>query len=484
MSYEIDKKAIFKKIGYEPHSKEQWQYHESNARFRIPVCGRRFGKSTMAARDIIPKLLHPQRKGMYWIVGPTYDLGEKEFRVIWNDLIVKAQLGKDKRVKKAYRKNTGEMYIEFPWGTRLEVRSATHPETLVGESLDHVIMSEAAKHDNETFERYIRPALGDRRGGADFPTTPEGFNWLYEMWMLGQNPEFEDYSSWRYPSWTNPIVYPGGRQDAEILLIEKTTSKEWFEQEYAAGFSTFVGRIFKDFDETVHVRNHTFNPLWPNYMTFDWGYANPLAAIEFQVDPMGRVYVWREHYKANYTLQEHIAELKDRDNPVGYHLDLCFGDAADPEAAAYVSQNFKHCVADPMAKTNWRQGIDLVNKKLKLYDTGLVADEFGTPIQEPHLIVTHECVSLIREMNMYRAKPKLQSNANESGTNSVAVKIDDHAVDALRYGLVHIFELGAAHHLTDVETANRNDDNSTFFPNGLPHSSSDDNTFFSLGSVI
>jgi hypothetical protein len=100
-------------------------------------------------------------------------LAEKEFRVVWDDLIVKLALGKDKRIRKAYNKKQGDMYIQFPWGTRLEVRSADHPELLVGEALDGAIISEAAKQKKETWERFIRPSLADRRGWASFPTTPE-----------------------------------------------------------------------------------------------------------------------------------------------------------------------------------------------------------------------------------------------------------------------------------------------------------------------
>jgi hypothetical protein len=140
---QIDKAAFFQKIGYKPH-RVQWEYHRSRARFRLPCCGRRMGKSTMAARDLEPDLFTPDRR--YWIVGPTYDLAEKEFRVIWNDLIIGMQMGRDKRIKKAFNKRSGEMFIEFPWQTRIECRSATHPETLVGERLDGAIMSEAAKH--------------------------------------------------------------------------------------------------------------------------------------------------------------------------------------------------------------------------------------------------------------------------------------------------------------------------------------------------
>ena len=314
----LNKAAYFTTIGYEPHSEAQWLFHRAESRFRIPVCGRRFGKSEMAGKDEEPKLIDPSNRGrLTWIVGPTYDLADKEFRVIWNDLIVKMGLGKDKRIKKLYNKRAGDMYIDIPWAGRVEVRSAAHPETLVGDSLSHVIMSEAAKHNADTWERFLRPALADQRGTADFPTTPEGHNWLYMLWQLGRNPENAGiYEAWNFPSWLNTQVYPLGRQDPEILLLERTMAEEEFLQEIAADFSSFKGKIYAEFEENTHVKKHVFRPDWPNYIAFDWGFTAPLAAIEFQVDPWDNIYVWREHYQAYLTLDEHLAIMKQRDQPV------------------------------------------------------------------------------------------------------------------------------------------------------------------------
>jgi hypothetical protein len=441
----VSREAYFQTIDYAPHSAAQAEYHNSKARFRVAVCGRRFGKSTMAGKDLEVKLLPGNYKRRFWIVGPTYDLGEKEFRVVWDDMIVRLQLGRDKRVKKSYSKKQGDMYIEFPWGSRVEVRSADHPESLVGDALDGVIMSEAAKHKQETWERFIRPALADRLGFADFPTTPEGYNWLYELWAFGQNPDIPEYASWKFPSWGNPHVYPEGRTDPEIRLLERTTAPEWFMQEIGADFASFVGKIFPEWDETRHVRKHKFNPAWPNYIAFDWGYTNPLAAIEFQVSPMDEVFVWREHYLAYTTLERHIEILKGRPQPEGYHLDLAFGDAADPEAALVVGTKLIPCLADPEAKTNWRQGIDLMRSFMRMREVG-TADEYGTPLEKPGFFVDNECVNVISELNNYRAKDPIKGqNVPELG-----VKMRDHAIDALRYGLVHLFELGARHHLSEV----------------------------------
>ena len=422
----------------------------SEARFKVACCGRRFGKSTMAARDLEPELMIPRR--WYWIVGPTYDLGEKEFRVIWDDLIVKQQLGKDKRVRKAYNKKSGDMYIEFPWRTRVEVRSAEHPENLVGEGLHGVIMSEAAKHRSDTWERYIRAALADYRGWATFPTTPEGQNWLYKLWQFGINPAMPEYQSWRFPSWENPFVYPGGVEDEEIKLIRATTSDDWFQQEIVADFTAFVGKIYGEFQEDVHVRPHTFNPMWPNYIAFDWGYSHPLAAIEFQIDPWDNVYVWREHYKSYLTLGEHLKQLREREQPPGYHLDMAFGDAADPAAAVTVSEELVGCLAMPEAKENVRQGIDLVKTFLKLRKVDEI-DEYGTPLEMPRLTVAHQCPNTIREFNNYRAQQMTRNTLNPRDPKDGPQKHDDHAMDAIRYGLMHIFVLGCRHHLDEVWTA-------------------------------
>jgi hypothetical protein len=437
------KAALFEIIKYRPHTVQRL-YHNSTARFKVPVCGRRLGKSTMAARDIEPLLL--QRDKRLWIVGPTYDLGEREFRVIWNDLIIGQKLGQDKRIKKSYNKRSGDMMIEFPWGTLLEVKSAEHPERLVGDALDYVIMSEAAKHKPETWTKYVRPTLSDKRGGASFPTTPEGYNWVYDLYQYGKNPERPAWEAWRFPSWENTVIYPGGELDEEIEEMRSTMLPEEFDQEIAALFSSFVGKIFPEWDESTHVTSVPYNPLLPNYVSFDWGYTNPLAAVEFQTDAWDRVRVWRVHYKAYTRLEDHLALMRDRIQPEGYKIDLAFGDAADPEAAATVSRYLAPCIADPEAKTNWRQGIDLIRKFMRDRDTGLVIDEYGTPLQTPGFFVDYSCTDLIKELNNYKAK------GNWTGGNvpEMGQKIQDHAIDALRYGLVHVFELGVQHHLTEV----------------------------------
>lgn len=449
------KERLFKAIGYEPHRGQQ-EFHESPARFRVASCGRRYGKSTMAARDMEPELFIPDR--MFWIVGPTYDLGEKEFRVIWQDLMVKQGLGRDKRIKKAYNKRSGDMYIEFPWNTRLEVRSADHPENLVGEALDGVIMSEAAKHRMDTWERFIRPALADKRGWATFCTTPEGHNWLYDLYLLGIDSQMLDWASWKLPSWQNTIVFPGGRDDPEIKAVERTTSREWFMQEYGAEFTAFVGKIYSEFDEHKHIVDYQYNPNWPNYLFIDWGFVNALCLLDVQISPSDDVYIWRETYVSGERLEQVLEYYKEgsgqanglgwmRDgHPQGHHIKCAYGDAEDPEAVLTVNMKLAPCIALPEAKENWRAGVELVKRFLKAYETGATND-YGEPVTVPKLFVSRDCPNTIKEFQNYKMKPPSKSGLDP---REAPEKKDDHAMDAIRYGLVHLYELGAKYHLEDV----------------------------------
>jgi len=480
--YNINKPALFEMLGYKPMG-HQWEFHNCKKRFRCAVCGRRAGKTSMVAYDRVANLLVPKTQG--WIIGPTYDLSAKEFRIMWDSLIIEFGLGTEKKVKKNFNLRQGDMYIEMPWKSRVEVRSAAKPETLVGEGLDWVIMSEAAKQHEETWQKYIRPALSDKRGTADFVTTPEGKNWLYRLWLLHKSRP-EEWASFKFPSWVNNEVYPGGYDDPEIQAMKETTIEEWFLQEIAAEFTAIVGRIFSEFSEDIHVLDKTyeFNPTWPNYMAFDWGFTAPLAAVEFQVSPRDEIYIWREHYETNRTLEWHIGTIKDRENPPGYRLDGAFGDAADPEAVEYVSQHLVYCQADPDSKM-WLPGIRLMKGAMKEEHDGVSFDEYERPIVKPRYHVDPSCRNHIDEMLGYRAKEGDATNEFK-GAGVVAKGVPDHTIDAVRYAFMHLWSVGVQHHLDEVypEWAKTPRDEYEVIHSGSPHKElqpvASGNTYFSF----
>ena len=430
------KHKYFRSTGYVPHPRQR-EFHNSTARFRTAVCGRRFGKSYMTGKDLGAEMMGTPN-GVFWIVAPTYDLGEKEFRVVWDDLIRKKKLGDDPDTEKAYTKR-GNMYIRLPNNSYLEVKTADNTDGLNGEGLDGVVVAEAAKLPDEIFKQYLRPALADKKGWCVITTTPEGRNWVHDIYKKGKDPAYPHYESWTYPSWENTTKFPLGRDDPEILDMEDVMSEEEFRQEIGASFNSFVHGIFPEFSEDIHVRTLEFNPNWPNYQFWDFGFVGATVCLDVQVDPFDRVYVWREYYETGQTLNDTIRALKDRDNPEGYHIANSFGDAGDPDAIETICQEWAPCIGDGKAKDDWKQGIFHMKRFLKVRKDNL-----------PGILFDPRCYDTLKEIPNYRSGSK---NTKGIIVTEKPVKKDDHAVDAIRYGLNHLFVLGATSHLEDVMDA-------------------------------
>jgi hypothetical protein len=437
----VDMRTLFDKVGFTPHSPAQWEYCESPYRFNIPCCGRRWGKSLATGHRMTHKMFKPETYN--WIVGPTYTLGEKEFRVVYNDF---RKLGLLKYCKTNYSVKQGDMRIQTPWDSVLEVKSAEKPDGLLGEGLSHAVMSETARHSRMIWEQYVEPALSDLKGSCDFPSTPQGYNWYHGLWLLGQAgnvaAESKDvYKSWSFPSWTNPVRFPGGRNDAEIIRIRATVSKHYFEQEYGAMFTSFSGAIYGDeWDDRVHVIEHKFRPEWSNFLAFDYGFANPFVALDIQVDPADRVYVWREYYQRYVSTYEHGEHIRDREQPEGYRIDGMWGDPRGADEAATLALMLGYVASEDTA---WKLGVEEIKRMLR-------PDVTGTP----RIFVDSSCTNLIRQMNQLHVKErsnKVQLNLEEhTGDGNIQHKVDDHAADAFRYFIGPYFVGGAGSHLEDV----------------------------------
>ena len=406
-----------------------------------------------------------------WIVGTSYRIGEKEFRVVWNDY---QQLGLLKYCKKAYSQHQGDMYIRTPWNALILVVSADNQDSLLGEGLSHAILSESARHDRSIWEQHIEPALSDLKGSCDFPSTPKGYNWYHGMWMLGQQSEIyrtnitstdttgttgvpvssysgpkvvqqlEAYRSWQFPTWENLARFPGGYEDPEIQRVMAVVSKHWFLQEYGAQFTSMTGAIYEEFMETVHViqaADYEFNPDWPNFMTFDYGFANPFVALDIQVDPETETtYVWREYYETQRSTMDHAHALLERANgvnPPGYHVDSMWGDPRGADEEATLSQLIGFVGSEDV---RWKRSVECIKRMLKQ--------------RPPKLLFTTACPNLIRQMNKLHVKEQGKNTKfdlqEQTGDGNIQHKVDDHAADALRYFIGPYFVNGADSHLTDI----------------------------------
>lgn len=331
----LDKIKYFEQTGYWPHE-GQIVIHRSKTRHKAVSNGRRWGKTLMGGKEsevtafVRNKLGNAQRG---WIVGPNYTDCEKEFRVVHDSL--KALGVDDLSSKFLNNPDNGNMHIQTRWGWDIQCRSAAHPETLVGEGLDFVLLVEAGRLKRSMFTQYIRPALSDKRGWSLMTGVPEiatDISLLYWGYMRGQDPNRRPWGSWKMPSWTNNVVFPGGRTDEEILEAEEDLTEDEFRRQYGGEFVDKVGRVMQEWDDDVHLRSLKYNPDRPLYLAVDYGYTNPFVVLFIQVDEHGTIYVIDEFRRTLRDTTDVCEELKS--HPWINHVVAFYPDPAEPDDTA------------------------------------------------------------------------------------------------------------------------------------------------------
>ena len=79
-----------------------------------------------------------------------------------------------------------------------------------------------------------------------FISTPKGKNWFYELFQLGESPDFEDYQSYKGSSYDTPYIQLVDIEDARRVLPENV-----FRQEYEAKFIDSGGEVFQNLTKNV-----------------------------------------------------------------------------------------------------------------------------------------------------------------------------------------------------------------------------------------
>lgn len=474
-SLRLDPWAIWNKLGYTPH-KAQRRVHRSAARHRVVAAGRRFGKTKIGGaeldvearrtRYLLPKLHDLDYRREFWIVGPEYTDSEKEFRLHYNSL--KSAGAPMDHPGTYYDAHSGDMQLSMYQGKYLVIGKSAHvAERLVGEGLHGVIMAEAAKMKEEVWTKYIRATLTDYAGWSLHTSSTEGKNWFYQNWLRGNDPNNAAWQSWRMPSWLNPHVYPHGGSDAAVSLMRawlgapnrsfdfdhaielfgldkelaelvRDLTAETFDQEIGAQFSNFTGRVFKDFNEELHVRDLPYNPTWPTFAAVDYGFTNPFVWLLIQVDPMyGTVHVLDELYKEGLTIDEAAKEIDAKGLCPG-GLRVFYPDPASPGDTRALARHLK---IRPMGGTGGE-----INDRIRLIRAALKDRNMHLPmgheLRHPKLLFNRgRTTRTVNDFLEYRY-PKTRS---EQDTNSAEkpMKKDDHGPEALgRFYIGHFGKAG------------------------------------------
>ena len=214
------------------------------------------------------------------------------------------------------------------------------------------------------------------------------------------------------------------RKDPEYLRRLQNLNEEDRKALLYGSWDVFAGQYFREWDRGKHVcEPFEIPPAWRRFRAMDWGYSDPCCVLWFAVGADGRVYVYRELYE-NRTLSRDVAA---RMRAMSGKEEIAYT-AASPDAWAERGQSDIEGVT--IAEVFSRNGAPLIKADNTRVSGWQRVREYlaDAPDGAPRLQIFSTCLNLIRTL------PEMVYDARR--VEDVADGLEDHACEALRYGLM------------------------------------------------
>lgn len=396
----------------------QSQVAKDNHDYRVVVCGRQWGKTTLAVWEMLGCAYAKKDKKVAYF-ATTFDQARN---IAWTWLKQATQA--------VWAKPPNESRLELFINTvdkgvsEISLRGFENIETARGQQFDLLVIDEVAYMHNWQYawEAILEPTLTYRRGKALFISSPRGYDHLHAMYMRGQQYD-QHWKSWRFTSYDNPFL-PVDR----IEIAKKNNTTDYFSQEYLAEFVRFTGLIYKDFDFIQHVHPFDFerNQHGDYYFGLDFAVRGYTASVAAFIDTKGEVYILDEYKKDADTAKNHAQAIKTMlmqyadfsrytgyADPAGWMKNQQKGDMLWSLADEYLEDSF------PMVQANNEvtAGINYVQQL----------------IRNNKLHIHPRCQQLVGELLSYQWKEQPIKQIGLKTEPEEPRKINDHLVDALRY---------------------------------------------------
>lgn len=255
-----------------PHEAQE-SVEAKRKRFNVLSCGRRFGKTRYA----LLRSLSPLMRGLpIAYFAPTY----KMLTEFWREAIelYKPVIEEQNKSEHWFRTITGGTFNMWSLDSADTVRGRKYALALIDEAAMVVNLEDA-------WNAVIRPTLTDYEGEADFYSTPKGLNFFYTLYSRGEDPAFEDWASFHFPTSSNPFI-----KQTEIDAARQELPEDIFRQEYLAEFIQGEGAVFRNITANLYkgIESPSSHAGHTIVAGVDWGAVNDFTAISIVCDTCKR----------------------------------------------------------------------------------------------------------------------------------------------------------------------------------------------------
>ncbi len=260
-------------------------------RFNTLRCGRRWGKTTLAAELLIsPDNIENGALNGFPVgyFAPTYKMLMEVWRSVCDILYDITAV-----------KNETEKRIELYGGGIIDFWSLEDPNSIRGRKYRRVVIdeAEAARLLEAAWTQVIRPTLADLKGDAWFLSTPRFGSTYFKKLYKTESPE---WAAWTFTTYDNPHIDPAEIDSAKEQLDEATFRCEFLAEDVTLSVNKFI----YNFDSSRHVvKDLRAIPHLPIILSFDFN-TEPITCLVGQCEGLERVRILDEYRLMNSDIEE------------------------------------------------------------------------------------------------------------------------------------------------------------------------------------
>lgn len=355
-----------------------------------------------------------------------------------------------------------ETVIKSVNGTaRFYFRGLDEPGKLDSLTLDGASIDEASQVSEEAFLK-LQGRLRGRKGLRKMLLVgnPKGHDYVYRYFISKK-----DFQDFHHP--TLKRVVTADEQKAQYHMISapstenkhltpdylqkmfSTYSPERLKRDVYGSFDSFEGQVYHEFNRADHVvRPFKIPANWKRHIRIDHGFRNPAAVLFFAISPDGEVYVYKEWYKTEHLISEIIkGDKKKSPHKIGFieglgktdkfetaKIDPSVNKRSGKDGTTDYQEYLRHWPSQlpplQLARNPVSTGIDRVKQYLKVHPR----------LGKPSLYIFDTCVNLLEEISTYRYPDLLPNQEGKKAEHENPLKVNDHALDALRYMILDLPE--------------------------------------------
>ncbi len=349
----------------------------------------------------------------------------------------------------------------YPNGSVLVLGGLDNPDKFLSAEYDYIYINQAEEIRLDDYEKLAGRATG-RAANAPYPQVMADCNpgppthWILQRARLKRFRSRHEDNPTLFDQVTGAITERGQRTMATLDALTGVRYKRgrlglWVGAE---------GQIYEEWTGDVHMINRfPIPPSWRRFRALDFGYNNPFVCLWIAADHDDRLYVYRQLYMTGRTVARHKVDICIHSRGERYEATIADHDAedraslaeqtviSDPALVARLTQaEFTPDRAGNVtlpgiptmaADKRVRVGIEKVQARLKAAGDGkqrlfVMLDSLIE--EDPALKESYRPLKLEDEFPSY----VWAQGGDGKPAKEEPVKLNDHALDALRYGVMYL----------------------------------------------